>query len=265
MSEQAALQPEGGEEELLHGGKVMSIWDHLSELRTRLVKAAVAIVILFGIAFTFSDQIIGFLKLPLLAVLPVENRALHFTGPLDVFLTQIKVAFLVGVVMGSPFWLYQFWKFFEPALYPRERKYILPFIFASTVLFLLGVAFCYYLMLPFTLEFLINMGREVGTPLITIKDYVSLLMLMIFGFGIVFETPVIIVLMGLLDLVTVEQLQQNRRFVLVGIMVLSALLTPSPDPISQLAMAVPVYGMYEIAIVVIRFVKKRQTPAAGPA
>lgn len=264
MAENAALPPAAGptDEELLHGGKVMSIWDHLGELRTRLVRAAVAIVILFLVAFSFSDQIIGFLKQPLMAVLPPENRALHFTGPLDVFLTQIKVGFLVGIVGGAPIWLYQFWKFFEPALYPRERRYILPFIFASTVLFLAGVAFCYYVMLPFTLEFLINMGREVGTPLITIKDYVHLLMLMIFGFGIVFETPVIIVLLGMLDIVTTEQLTSNRRFVIVAIMVISAVVTPSPDPISQLAMAVPVYAMYEMAIIVLRLIKKRQAPAA---
>lgn len=258
-----AGQPE--DEGLLHGGKVMSIWDHLAELRTRLVRSLFAVLVLFGIAYGFCDQIIIFLKQPLMAVLPKNAQTLHFTGPMDVFLVQIKVAFLVAAVAAAPIWLYQFWKFFEPALYPRERRYILPFIFASTILFFIGVAFCYFVMLPVTLDFLITMGMEVGTPLITITDYIHLLMMMILGFGVVFETPVLIVLMALLDLVAVETLTGNRRIVILGILIVSAVATPSPDPLSQLAMAGPVYVMYEMAILVVKFIKKRQgktTPAA---
>ena len=243
------------EEELVSGGKVMSLWDHLSELRTRIVRSAITIIGLFIVAFVFSDQILVFLKDPLASALPPEiNSDLHFTGPLDVFITKIKVSFLVAVVFGAPFWLFQFWKFFEPALYPRERKYIVPFAFASSVLFLTGVSFCYTFILPMTLEFLINMGMEVGTPIITITDYISLLMILIFGFGLVFETPVLLVLLALLEIVDAKMLAEYRKFVLVGILVLGAMLTP-PDPISQVAMAVPVYLMYEISIVVIRFIK----------
>ena len=112
-------------EDLIAGGKVMSIWDHLSELRSRVTRALLTVFVSFGLALAFVDPIINILKQPLLAVLPAGSKGLHFTGPLDVFMVDMKVAFLVGVVCACPFWLYQFWKFFEPALYPRERRFIL--------------------------------------------------------------------------------------------------------------------------------------------
>lgn len=250
------------EEELIAGGKVMSIWDHLSELRGRLMKSFIAIVIFFAISFTFAEKIIQFLRKPLEQALPPGVNALHFTGPMDVFMVDLKVGFLVSVVVSGPVWLYQFWKFFEPALYPRERKYILPFVLASSLLFFLGIFFCYFVVLPLALHFLIKVGMEVGTPIITIKDYVSLLTLMILGFGAVFETPVLLVLLAMLDILSLEVLQKSRRFVIVGVLVASAILTP-PDPISQVALAVPLYLMYELSILIIRVIKRKQTPKAA--
>ena len=246
-------------DELIAGGQVMSIWDHLSELRSRLMKAFLAVIVCFCIALAGAERIIEVLKVPLIQVLPPGANALHFTGPLDVFMVDMKVAMLVGVLMACPFWLFQFWKFFEPALYPRERKFILPFIIASIAVFCLGVAFCYFAILPLSLRYLIGLGLEVGTPMITIKDYVSLLTVLIFGFGIVFETPVLIVLLAMLDLITVEQLTQHRRFIILAILIVSALLVP-PDPVSLVALATPVYAMYELAIVVIRIIKGKAKP-----
>lgn len=259
-----ASHPTSSTGDLIDGGKVMSIWDHLGELRSRLMRSFVAIFVTMGIALAFADQLIEVLKVPLVDVLPKGASALHFTGPLDVFMVDMKVAFLVGAVAACPFWLYQFWKFFEPALYPRERKFILPFIVASVAVFFLGITFCYFLILPLSLKYLIGIGMEVGTPMITIKDYVSLLMVLIFGFGIVFETPVLVVLLAMLDLVSVETLVNYRRFVILAILLVSAILVP-PDPVSLLALATPVYGMYEISIVLIRALKKRQTRAAAAA
>jgi sec-independent protein translocase protein TatC len=260
-----ASPPVDPEEQLIAGGKMMSIWDHLAELRSRIVRSLSGVIVLFIVAFAFSDPIIVYLKQPLIRALPPGNAGLHFTGPLDVFLVQIKVAFLVAIVGGSPIWLYQFWKFFEPALYPRERRYVLPFIVASASLFIAGTAFCYYGILPMTLEYLIQMGSEVGTPLITIKDYVSLLLLMVGGFGIIFETPVIIVLLNLLDILSLEALVSSRRFVIVVIMVISAVLTPSPDPMSQFAMAIPCYLMFEIAILAVRLIERARRRSAAKA
>jgi sec-independent protein translocase protein TatC len=249
------------EDDLLHGGKVMSIWDHLAELRSRLVRSLLAIVVTFAVCLAFAEKIIEVLKKPLVAVLPDGANALHFTGPLDVFMVDMKVAGLCGVVLACPFWIYQFWKFFEPALYPKERRFILPFIVASVAVFCLGVAFCYFAILPLSLHYLISLGMEVGVPMITIKDYVSLLTVLIFGFGIVFETPVIIVLLAVLDLVSLETLTSYRRFVVLAILIVSALLVP-PDPVSLVALATPVYGMYEVAILIIRLIKRKKVPAS---
>ncbi|MCX6117431.1 MAG: twin-arginine translocase subunit TatC [Proteobacteria bacterium] len=237
--------------------QVMSLWGHLDELRSRIVRAGVTIMICFVVALAYSSKIVNFLKEPLVEVLPKGASALHFTGPMDVFMVNLKVAFLVSVVFGAPAWLYQFWKFIEPALYPKERKYVFPFIVASISCFLLGVAFCYYLMLPMALKYLIGIGLDVGTPIITITDYISLLTVMILGFGLVFETPVILVLLAMLNIVSAEMLAGQRRLIFIGILIVAAVITP-PDPISMLGMAIPCYLMFEIAILIIRFIKRKR-------
>lgn len=250
---------ESGDEprDLFGDGKVMSLFEHLDELRYRLIVSLVSIVVLFCIAIFFANDLLLFLKQPLVAVLPKNLPTLHFTGPLDVFLVGMKVAFLAAIIAASPVWLTQFWRFIEPALYKTERRFILPFIVASLGLFLLGVAFCFYVILPMTLHFLIGMGQEVGTPIITITDYISLLVVLIFGFGFIFEAPLVLVLLASLGVVDAEQLAKSRRHVIVGVLLLAALLTP-PDPLSQVGMAIPLYVMFEISIVIIRMMKKRK-------
>ena len=248
------------EDDLIDGGKIMSIFDHLGELRSRLMRAGIVVLVFFFIFLGFAEQLMIFLKAPLVAALPKGVNALHFTGPMDVFVINIKVAMLVGVLAACPVWLYQFWKFFEPALYPKERKYVLPFIVASIALFVTGISFCFFIILPLTLSFLLELGMQVGTPIITVTDYVSMLMLLLFGFGIVFETPLIIVLLAMLDIIDLEMLTKNRRIIIIIILIVAAIMTP-PDPISQMAMAVPVYLMYEMAIVIVRFMKRKSGDA----
>ena len=235
--------------------KAMGIGEHLGELRSRLVKSLCAVAILFCVALGFAEHIINFLKSPLVEVLGSSESALHFTGPMDVLIANIKVSFLTAIVFSCPIWLYQMWRFIEPALYEKERKYILPFVFVSSSLFFIGISFCYFIILPMTLDFLITLGKSVGTPMITVTDYLSVVMLLVFGFGLVFETPVVLVLLSILGLIESEVLARNRKFVLVGVLVLSALLTP-PDPLSQLAMGIPTYLMFEMSIIVIRLLKK---------
>jgi sec-independent protein translocase protein TatC len=249
------------EDDLIEGGKVMSIFDHLGELRSRLMRAGLVVLVFFFIFLGFAEQLMIFLKEPLVKALPPGVNALHFTGPMDVFVINIKVAMLVGVLAACPVWLYQFWKFFEPALYPKERRYILPFIIASIALFVAGISFCFFIILPLTLSFLLDLGMQVGTPIITVTDYVSMLMLLLFGFGVVFETPLIIVLLAMLDIIDLEMLTSNRRIIIIIILIVAAIMTP-PDPISQMAMAVPVYLMYEMAIVIVRFMKRKTADAA---
>lgn len=248
---------ERAQEALLHGGKVMSLWEHLNDLRAVVVKSGLFVLLLFFIALAFSTQLIEFLKVPLVDALPEGANSLHFTGPMDVFSASLKVSFLVALILGCPVWLYQFWRFFEPGLYPSERKYILPFIIASVLLFFSGVLFCYFVMMPMALQFLIGMGLEVGTPIITINDYVSLLTILTLGFGLVFETPVILVLLAFLDLISAQTLSEHRRVIIVVILVVAAILTP-PDPVSQIAMALPMYLMYEVSIIIIRIIQRKK-------
>src|SRR5690606_1685664 len=144
------------------------------------------------------------------------------------FMVNIKVGFLAAVILGSPIWLFQFWRFFEPALYPRERRYIIPFALASISLFFAGIAFCFFVILPMSMSWLITLGSEVGTPIITVTDYVSLIMVMIFGFAIVFETPIVLILLAALDLISAESLVKHRRLVIIAILIIAAIMTP-PD------------------------------------
>jgi sec-independent protein translocase protein TatC len=253
MTDKSPWEDDPGE--FSQGGKVMTLWQHLDELRQRMIYSLIIVAIFFAVAMYFSNEIIAFLKLPLSRALPSETQVLHFTGPFEVFLTSIKVGFLTAVVCACPFWIYQFWRFIEPALYKNERRYILPFITASIALFLAGISFSYFLILPMTLDFLLTIGMEVGKPMITVTDYISMVMFLIFGFGLVFEAPLILILLAMLDLFTAADLAGLRRHVAVAVLIIAAIMTP-PDPISQIAMAIPLYIMFEISILIIRAIKK---------
>lgn len=262
-------QPEATEEKTgrrTFDPKLMTLGEHLTELRGRLVKSLWALVAIFLASFAFAKDILIYLQQPLLQALPPEHNTLHFTGPMDVFFANIKVAFLAAIVMGAPVWIYQLWRFIEPALYPKERKYVMPFMLATLILFGAGVSFCFFIMLPMALEYLITMGLEVGTPIITVPDYLSLVLLLLFAFGVMFETPVILILLAMLGLIDDEMLRKNRRITFLIIVVVAAILTPTPDPVSQLALAGPTYLMYEIAILIIRFIKRgdKKTKALEP-
>lgn len=248
------MNPNESIKDTTHDGATMGLWSHLDELRVRVIRAGLTIFVLFIITLGLSKHILNLLKLPLQGALPPNMTALHFTGPMDVFMVNIQIAVLASVVLGAPAWLYHFWKFLEPALHPNERKYVLPFIVASVSCFLLGIIFSYFLMLPLALQYLVGLGLEVASPIITVKDYISLVTVVMLGFGLVFETPVLLVLLALLDIVSAETLAAQRRITFVIILIVAAIVTP-PDPISMLGMAIPCYLMYELSIFIIRFIK----------
>jgi sec-independent protein translocase protein TatC len=249
-----------GDEILPRGGKIMTLTEHLGELQDRLLKCFLAIIVFFVLGTIFTKEIIEFIKIPLVDVLPAGANSLHFTGPMDVFMVGMKLAFLVSIIASCPVWIYNFWRFIEPALYENERKWILPFIFASSGLFLSGVAFCYILVFPMTLEFMIGFGSEVATSIITINDYVSLLMFLIFAFGFVFQTPLVLIMLALLGLIEVELLSKNRRIVVIICLTVAALITP-PDPVSQVSLAIPMYIMFEASILIIRYIQRNDKKA----
>jgi len=236
----------------------MPLMSHLTELRRRLIKSFLAILVSFVVAFFFSEEIINFLKIPLLAQLPEGSKNLYFTGLIDVFMVSIKASFLVAFLAASPVCFYQFWCFLAPALYEKEKKYVKPFICASIILFFSGILFCYYYIIPITLEFFLKMGLEVGVPMITINDYFSLLLVMILAFGVIFELPVILLLLGFLNIVDYVMLAKYRKIVIILSLVVGAIMTP-PDPVSQVALAIPLYLMYEISILLLRIFHRKKS------
>lgn len=242
--------------------KVMGVFEHIDELRSRVVKSLLVLIAMFFVCYTFAAEILWYLKQPLVAVLPAGAPSLYFTGPMDVFMANVKIGFFTALIISCPIWLYQLWRFLEPALYETEKKYVVPFMVFSISLFLAGVALCFYVVLPIALEYLIGLGKEMGTtPIITISDYLSLIMLMMAGFGLVFETPVVLVMLALLDLISAETLRSNRRITIVIIAIVAAIATPTPDPISMLAMAIPMWVLFEGSIVLIAWLKKEKKDA----
>lgn len=234
----------------------MSLYEHLDELRVRIVKSILAVFVCFGVAFFFVNDILEFLKTPVIEYLPT-GKNLGFKDVVEPFMVSLKVALLAAIIAACPFWFYQFWKFIEPALYPKERKYIVPFSFASMILFLLGTSFCFWVIMPMALEFLINWGKEFAEPDITLQGYVSFLTLMVIGFGLVFEAPLILITLSLFGIIDSQMLSGIRRYVIVGCFVISALITP-PDWVSQIGMAIPLFFMYEIAVVIIKFLERKE-------
>lgn len=245
--------------------KVMGIFEHIDELRSRLVKSVLVLIVMFFVCYAFAAEILGYLRQPLVEVLPSGTPSLYFTGPMDVFMANVKIGFFTALIISCPIWLYQLWRFLEPALYETEKKYVVPFMVFSIGLFLAGVALCFYVVLPIALEYLIGLGKEMGTtPIITISDYLSLIMLMMFGFGLVFETPVVLVMLALLDLISADTLRANRRITIVVIVIVAAIATPTPDPISMLAMAIPMWILFEASIVLIAWLKReKKDPVIG--
>jgi len=237
--------------------KWMSLAGHLGEMRSRVLRSLIAVLVLFCIAVPFAPQLLEWAQIPLLHSLGDAGVDLHFTGPFDVFMVSIKVCVLVAIFLACPYWIWQLWAFISPALYEKERKLVVPFAMTSILLFWFGTSFCFFYVLPLGMKFLIQYGAEVATPIITIKDYLSILIPTVLGFGLVFETPVLIVLLGSLGLFRSETLAKYRSVIVVCIFIVAALLTP-PEPLTQIAMAIPLILMFEASIWILYFIQSKK-------
>jgi sec-independent protein translocase protein TatC len=233
----------------------MTVVEHLTELRKRLVISIAAIAVGATVCFIFAPQIIEFLVTYYEEATEGQRDALIFTGPLDAFATRLKIATYGGIVLALPVWLWQLWRFITPGLSPTEKKYAVPFVGASIFLFLCG-AFVAFLTLQPALNFLLNIGGADLEPLLTADKYVSLVALMIIAFGLSFEFPVILVFLLLARVLTTAQLRKWRRYAAIAIVAFAAVITPSQDPYSLFAMAIPMYVFYEICIIIGRFLKR---------
>jgi sec-independent protein translocase protein TatC len=246
-------------------GGSMTVMEHLGELRSRIFKSLFAFVAISVIVFIFYQPISDFIREPLCENKDFLNQqeggcrlvALKVTGG---FNFRLKLTALVGIGLSSPIWLYQLWAFIVPALTRKEKKYALPFLFSAVLLFGIGVTMA-YLTLPTGLRVLFNLGGESIQPLLGAEEYLDFIGFLLLGFGLMFEMPLLLVFLGLAGVVTPRQLRKQRRLAIVLIFALAAVVTPSQDPYTMSVMAIPLYGLYELTILIVSVMLRRRARA----
>lgn len=231
-------------------GRKLSLRDHLLELRKRLIYSVLAMVIATGAALIFTNDILKFLEKPLGGVTLVY---LELTTPLT---TWFNVSLQIGVAVATPFILLQIIRFVAPALYPREKTLVYLMLPWVLVMFAGGVIFTYYVLMPPAFEFLLKFGSQYGTPLLTIDKYISLVSKLLFWVGIVFETPVVIFILAKIGIVNARMLLRKWRWAILGAFVISALITPTPDPINQSIVAAPLIVLYFVSILLAHLAQR---------
>lgn len=249
----------------------MPFTEHLGELRKRIIVSLVSLVIWFAVIFSYSEKIFEFLTLPLRSELSfaftfpfiqfvpsrTEVHNLVFLGPAEAFWMHIKISMVAALVFSLPVILYQVWKFIAPGLMQNEKKYVGPFIIITSILFILGTSFCFFIVLPFALGFLLTYKTGTLMPMLSVGAYTDFCLKFILAFGLVFELPIVIVFLTRMGIITTQTLRKNRKYALLIAFVLAAILTPTPDAFNQSLMAVPIIILYEVGIIVSRFFPHR--------
>ena len=238
---------------------------HLIELRSRLIKSLIFIFIIFVFGYIFAEYIYSFLLEPYAKAVKGDGieRRLIFTALHETFITYLKLAFFVALFLGSPIFLTQIWKFIAPGLYKNEKKALLPYLVATPILFLLGGMLVYYLVMPLAIKFFLSFettGQINNLPIqleAKVNEYLSLIMRLIFAFGISFQLPILLNLLARVGIVNSDYLRTRRRYVIVIIFAVAAILTP-PDPITQIGLAIPLLLLYELSIFTVKFTEKKK-------
>jgi len=228
---------------------------HLEELKTRLTHALIAIGICFIICYFVKEKLFKVLTLPLVAVLP-DNSSMIFTSLPEAFFTYLKVSFFASIFLASPYVLYQLWKFISPGLHKSERKYMVPFVAFSTIFFLGGSLFAYYVVFPFGFKFFIGFGNDVIRPMLSLREYLSFAMKLLIAFGVIFELPIFMFFLAKIGMVNSRTLVKKRKYAILLVFVIAALFTP-PDIVTQGLMALPLMLLYEISIWVVKMGEKK--------
>ena len=232
----------------------MTLTEHLGELRRRVLISLAAFLVGSTVAFLAYNSILTVLKHPYCEAAPT-HCGFYVTGPLDGLALRIKIAAYGGIFLASPVWLWELWRFITPGLNRNEKKYAIPFVVATIGLFTLGAAVA-FLIFPHALAWLDSIGGPSLTQILDPNKYLSLIILLMVAFGVTFEFPVLLVALELAGVITPQQLSSWRRWAIIGIVVLAGVITPSSDPFSMLAMAIPLYLFYELSIVIGRIVRR---------
>jgi sec-independent protein translocase protein TatC len=249
----------------------MSFWSHLEELRKRLIRSTILIAAGFGACFNFSEDILRLLMWPMNTKIEFHlaypfvtttphavQEKLHYTTLIEPFWSHLKIALIAGIMLVFPLIMYQVWKFIAPGLRVNEKKYVGSFIFFSSFFFGIGVLFCYFFLLPFAIPFLLTYKTENLIAIIKIGDYIDFVLKFLLASGVVFELPLIIVILSRMGIVNADLLAKYRKFAILGAFVFGAILTPTPDIFNQTILSVPIYLLYEIGILAARLFGRKK-------
>ena len=239
----------------------MPFLEHLGELRTRIMRALIALLVGTVIGLPFSQYLIDWLARPVTKL----GYELVFTAPAEAFWVQMKVGIIAGLFVAAPAILWQVWAFIAPGLHQHEKKYAAPFVIIGSLLFLVGGAFSLFVVTPYALTFLLGYARPGLKPMITIENHIDFLLKFTLAFGAVFELPLLITLAARMGVVTAKMLAKNRKYAILGAFIIGAVLTPTPDAFNQTLMAGPLIILYEVGIVCARIFGRRPAPVAAPA
>jgi len=247
---------------------------HLVDLRKRIIISLVFVTIGFAAAFNYSEDIFRFLTFPLRYNISLSitspfvqlieknvknNPSLIFLAPAEAFWMHMKVSIITGIVISLPVIFSQLWPFISPGLLHKEKKYVIPFVFITTTFFIVGAAYCFFLVLPFAMGFLLTYKTESMVPMLSVEKYVDFCLKFILAFGAIFELPIVIVFFTRMGFVSPKTLAKHRKYAILLAFIVAAILTPTPDVFNQTLMAVPIIVLYEIGILVSRIFVRRKT------
>jgi sec-independent protein translocase protein TatC len=235
------------------------LMSHLVELRKRLVMSAIAVAVCFAVTYTFSEKLFEILAYPLKANLPKGDHLIYTNLP-EMFFVYIKISLVAAILVGAPFIFYQAWLFVAPGLHNQEKKYLFPFVLSSSLLFIGGALFGYFVVFPFGFKFFLGFSNDYIQALPSVKQYFSFSLKLLLGFGLVFELPVVAFFLSRLGIISANLMRRQRKYAVLLIFIVAAILTP-PDVITQFMMAGPLLVLYELSVVIVKVTEKKKALA----